>query len=181
MSRFYLPLAVFAALVALLGIGIVHERNKDLVPSPLIGKPAPSFNLPSLQNPAEYVSSAQLKGHWYLFNVWGTWCYACRDEQGMLLEIHQSGLVPVIGLDWNDSRSDALEYLKSMGDPYERVAMDPNGSEAITWGVYGAPESFLVDPRGIIVYKCIGVITPQIWQKKILPLLVAGRAATVTS
>lgn len=181
MSRFYIPLGVFAAVLIVLALGIVHSPTKDLIPSPLIGKPAPTFTLPSLSDPAQEVSSRQLKGHWYLFNVWGTWCYACREEQGMLLRIHQSGLVPLIGLDWKDSRSDALAYLKSAGNPYERIAVDRDGSEAIMWGVYGAPETFLVNPRGIIVYKCIGPITPDAWDKEILPRIMAGRAESVKS
>ena len=169
--RFAIPLVGFAALVVLLAIGIRQSPEKDLIPSPLIGKPAPSFSLPSLTDPTERVSSAQLRGHWYLFNVWGTWCVSCREEHSMLLKIRTAGVIPLIGLDWKDERSDALSFLKQAGDPYARIAVDRDGSEAIMWGVYGAPETFLVNPQGIVVYKYIGPITEQAWQEQILPRL----------
>ena len=169
--RFAFPLVVFAALVVVLAIGIRQSPEKDLIPSPLIGKPAPTFSLPSLTDPAARVSSAQLRGHWYLFNVWGTWCVSCREEHSMLLKIRAANVIPLIGLDWKDERTDALSFLKQAGDPYEKIAVDHNGSEAIMWGVYGAPETFLVNPQGIVVYKCIGPITEQAWQNEILPRL----------
>jgi cytochrome c biogenesis protein CcmG/thiol:disulfide interchange protein DsbE len=171
MNRFILPLVVFALLVVVLGIGIEQSPEKDLIPSPLIGKPAPAFSLPSLTDPGQRVSSAQLRGHWYLFNVWGTWCYACRDEHPMLLKIRQAGVLPVVGLDWKDDNADALSFLRQEGDPYQTIAVDHDGSEAIMWGVYGAPESFLVNPEGIVVYKFIGPITEQDWNQQILPRL----------
>lgn len=171
MNRFILPLVVFALLVVVLGIGIKQSPEKDLIPSPLIGKPAPEFSLPSLTDPGQRVSSAQLRGHWYLFNVWGTWCYACRDEHPMLLKIRQAGVIPVVGLDWKDDNGDALSFLRQAGDPYATIAVDHDGSEAIMWGVYGAPESFLINPQGIVVYKFIGPITEQDWERQILPRL----------
>jgi cytochrome c biogenesis protein CcmG/thiol:disulfide interchange protein DsbE len=171
MNRFILPLVVFALLVVVLGIGIEQSPEKDLIPSPLIGKAAPSFSLPSLTDPGKRVSSAQLRGHWYLFNVWGTWCYACRDEHPMLLKMRQAGVIPIVGLDWKDDNGDALSFLRQAGDPYQTIAVDHDGSEAIEWGVYGAPESFLVNPQGIVVYKFIGPITEQDWDQQILPRL----------
>lgn len=170
-ARFIIPLAVFALLVVVLGIGIRQSPDKDLIPSPLIGKPAPEFSLPSLTDPSQRVSSAQLRGHWYLFNVWGTWCGSCRMEHDMLLKIKESGVIPLVGLDWKDDRSDALSFLKDAGDPYQSIAVDHDGSEAIMWGVYGAPETFLVNPHGIVVYKFIGPITDQAWQEEFLPRL----------
>lgn len=167
--RFTVPLVLFALLVLVLAIGIKQSPDKDLIPSPLIGKPAPAFSLPSLTEPGKRVSSLELRGHWYLFNVWGTWCVSCREEHAMLLKIEQSGVIPLIGLDWKDDRSDALSFLKQEGDPYQRIAVDRDGSEAIMWGVYGAPETFLVNPQGIVVYKYIGPITEQAWQQQILP------------
>jgi cytochrome c biogenesis protein CcmG/thiol:disulfide interchange protein DsbE len=169
--RFTLPLVLFALLVVVLAIGIKQSPDKDLIPSPLIGKPAPDFSLPSLTDPAGRVSSTQLRGHWYLFNVWGTWCVSCRAEHSMLLKIKQSGLIPLVGLDWKDDRYDALSFLKQEGDPYETIAVDQDGSEAIMWGVYGAPETFLVNPQGIVVYKFIGPITEEAWEQQILPRL----------
>jgi cytochrome c biogenesis protein CcmG, thiol:disulfide interchange protein DsbE len=172
--RFTIPIVLFALLVVVLAIGIKQSPDKDLIPSPLIGKPAPAFSLPSLTDPGKRVSSAQLRGHWYLFNVWGTWCVSCREEHPMLLKIRQTGVVPIIGLDWHDEKSDALSFLKAEGDPYQRIAVDQDGSEAIMWGVYAAPETFLVNPQGIVVYKCIGPITEQAWERQILPRLPMG-------
>ncbi len=175
MNRFVIPLVVFALLVVVFAIGIEQSPDKDLIPSPLIGKPAPEFSLPSLTDPGRRVSSAQLRGRWYLFNVWGTWCGSCRMEHAMLLRIRQAGVIPLIGLDWKDDRGDALSFLKEEGDPYQSIAVDHDGSEAIMWGVYGAPESFLVNPRGIVVYKLIGPITEEDWERQILPRLQAGQ------
>lgn len=169
--RFTLPLVGFALLVGVFAVGIRQSPDKDLIPSPLIGKPAPAFSLPSLTDPASRVSSAQLRGHWYLFNVWGTWCVSCREEHSMLLKIRAAGVIPLIGLDWKDERTEALSFLKQAGDPYQSIAVDHDGSEAIMWGVYGAPETFLVNPQGIVVYKYIGPITEQAWQDQILPRL----------
>jgi cytochrome c biogenesis protein CcmG, thiol:disulfide interchange protein DsbE len=169
--RFIIPLAAFALLVVVLAIGIKQSPDKDLIPSPLIGKPAPEFSLPSLTDPGRRVSSDQLQGHWYLFNVWGTWCVSCRAEHEMLLRIRQSGIIPLVGLDWKDDRGDAISFLKDAGDPYQTIAVDQDGSEAIMWGVYGAPETFLVNPQGIVVYKYIGPITQEAWEQQILPRL----------
>ena len=174
--RFTIPLVVFGLLVVVLMIGIKQSPNKDLIPSPLIGKPAPAFSLPSLTAPGQRVSSAQLRGHWYLFNVWGTWCVSCRLEHSMLLKIKEAGVIPVVGLDWKDDDSDALSFLKQAGDPYQGIAVDQDGGEAIMWGVYGAPETFLVNPQGIVVYKYIGPITEQAWEQQILPRLPMGQA-----
>ncbi len=167
--RYTIPIAVFALLVVVFAIGIRQSPEKDLIPSPLIGKPAPAFSLPSLTDPGQRVSSMQLRGHWYLFNVWGTWCGSCRLEHSMLLKIRQAGVIPLIWLDWKDDRGDALSFLKDQGDPYQSIAVDQDGSEAIMWGVYGAPETFLVNPQGIVVYKLIGPITEQDWERQILP------------
>ena len=173
--RFTVPLAAFALLVVVLAIGIRQSPDKDLIPSPLIGKPAPDFSLPSLTDPGRRVSCAQLRGHWYLFNVWGTWCVSCRMEHATLLKIKQSGLIPLVGLDWKDDSFDALSFLKDKGNPYQTIAVDKDGSEAIMWGVYGAPETFLVNPQGIVVYKLIGPITEEAWQQQILPRLSVGQ------
>jgi cytochrome c biogenesis protein CcmG, thiol:disulfide interchange protein DsbE len=169
MNRFVLPLGIFALMAIVLAVGIKHSSSKGIIASPLIGKPAPQFSLPNLADPAHPVSSSSLRGRWYLFNVWGTWCVACREEHSMLLEVHSAGVVPVIGLDWKDDDSQALEWLSQLGNPYEVVAVDREGREAIDWGVYAAPESFLVDPQGIVVYKITGEITREIWEQQILP------------
>jgi cytochrome c biogenesis protein CcmG, thiol:disulfide interchange protein DsbE len=177
MNRFLLPLVVFVLLAVVLGIGVEHSANKGLIASPLIGKPAPSFALPDLKDPTQLVRSTSLKGHWYLFNVWGTWCVECRAEHEMLLKVQRAGVVPLVGLDWKDDREQALEWLGQLGNPYQVVASDASGREAIEWGVYAAPETFLVDPQGVVVYKQIGVLTEEAWTKEILPRVSARPAS----
>jgi len=169
MNRFLLPLGIFVLLAAVLAIGIRHAPEKGVIASPLIGKPAPTFALPSLTDPARVVRSEELRGHWYLFNVWGTWCVECRAEHGMLLQVGQAGVLPLIGLDWKDDDAQALAWLAQLGNPYQAVAVDRSGRVAIDWGVYGAPETFLVNPQGIVVYKHIGALTRDTWTREILP------------
>ena len=171
MNRFLLPLGAFLVLAAVLGIGIRHAPEKGLIASPLLGKPAPEFALPNLTDPARQVRSADLKGRWYLFNVWGTWCGECRAEHDTLLTVHRSGRVALVGLDWKDDDAQALAWLAQLGNPYEIVAVDRSGREAIDWGVYGAPETFLVNPQGVIVYKHVGALTLETWNREILPRL----------
>lgn len=179
MNRFLLPLGAFALLVVVLAIGIRHAPDKAIIASPLIGKPAPQFSLPDLADPTRLVRSADFKGKWYLFNVWGTWCFECRAEHDALLEVRRAGLLPLVGLDWKDDDVQAQEWLKALGNPYAVVAVDHAGRTAIDWGVYGAPETFLVDPRGIVVYKLVGPLTDEVWTHEILPRL-SGRAGAGT-
>jgi len=169
MTKFLLPLAIFALLAVVLAIGIHHSPEKGLIASPLLGKPAPAFALPNLADPAHEVRSADLRGHWYLFNVWGTWCGGCREEHEMLLQVRRAGVVPIIGLDGKDDDVQALSWLTQLGNPYESVGTDHSGREAIEWGVYGAPETFLVNPQGIVVYKHTGALTSDTWTREILP------------
>lgn len=168
--RFALPLAGFALLLVVLVAALVDLPGKGLIPSPLIGKAAPQFSLPSLYGGQGPVDSAQLKGHWSVVNVWGSWCATCRDEHPTLLRIRQQqqGRVPIIGIDWHDDDADAMNWLGQLGNPYAQVAADRKGQVAIAWGVYGAPESFLVNPQGIVVYKETGEITPEIWRDQFL-------------
>ncbi len=180
MNRFLIPLGVFALLVVVLAIGIKRSPEKGIIVSPLLGKSAPEFALPSLTDPSETVKSSALHGRWYVFNVWGTWCYECRAEHSTLMAIQREGTVPIIGMDWKDSESDAMSMLQQMGNPYETIAVDKDGREAVNWGVYGAPESFLVNDKGIVVYKYVGPITPDAWRKEFLsrlPQKQAGAAA----
>ena len=176
MNRFALPVGVFGLLAVVLAIGIKHSPNKGTIMSPLLGKPAPQFSLPNLTDPARVVSSAGLKGRWYLFNVWGTWCGECRAEHEMLLQVSRAAVVTLVGLDWKDDDAQALSWLAQLGNPYEVVAVDRSGRTAIDWGVYGAPETFLVNPQGIVVFKHVGALTPDVWTRDILPRL-APRAA----
>ena len=169
MNRFLVPLGVFALLVAVLAIAIRHSPEKGIIASPLIGKTAPAFDLPSLLEPRQRVSAATLQGQWYLLNVWATWCGECRAEHEMLLKVKASGAVPLVGIDWKDDDQRAHEWLEQLGNPYQVVAVDRAGRTAIDWGVYAAPESFLVNPQGIVVYKVIGALTEDTWMHQILP------------
>jgi cytochrome c biogenesis protein CcmG/thiol:disulfide interchange protein DsbE len=177
LNRFLLPLAGFALLLAVLAVGLVRAPQKSILPSPLIGKPVPQFTLPNLFDNTQPLSSASLKGHWSLVNVWGTWCVECRAEHEVLLQIKQEARVPIIGIDWKDQNEDALTWLEQLGNPYERVGTDQDGRVAIDWGVYGAPESFLINPAGTVVYKHIGAMTSQVWQQEFLPRVAAGPGA----
>jgi len=179
MKRFLLPLGVFALLVIVLAVGIANapkNGSKEIV-SPLLGKAAPQFRLPRLADNAAQVENTALLGGWHLVNVWGTWCVACREEHDTLLQIKGEGRVPIIGIDWNDEDAAAIAWLSQLGNPYEVVATDHNGRAAIDWGVYGAPESFLVNPQGIVVEKLIGAMTMEDWNNRFLPHLAAGTPA----
>jgi cytochrome c biogenesis protein CcmG/thiol:disulfide interchange protein DsbE len=171
MNRFIIPLGVFVLLAIVLAVGIKHSPEKGIIPSALIGKPAPEFTLPVLTDTNRTFSSKQLRGKWYVFNVWGTWCVECRAEHDALLQIRKLGQVPLIGLDWKDEDPQALQWLSDLGNPYDIVAADREGRTAIDWGVYGAPETFLVDPKGIVVYKYVGPLTIQAWQTQFVPRL----------
>ncbi|HTT43165.1 MAG TPA: DsbE family thiol:disulfide interchange protein [Steroidobacteraceae bacterium] len=169
MNRFLVPLGLFVLLAVVLGIGIRHAPEKGIIASPLLGKPAPEFALPALADPTRTVRSQELRGRWYLLNVWGTWCAECRAEHAMLLRVKQAGLVPLIGLDWKDDEQQAQAWLSQLGNPYETVIVDRSGRAAIDWGVYGAPETFLVSPAGVVVYKHVGALTEDTWAREILP------------
>ena len=170
--RFLAPALLFAALAAVLAIGLRHDPNH--LPSALIGKPAPSFSLESLGDPAWKVGSSDLSGQAWVLNVWGTWCPPCREEHPTLVAIARENRVPMMGLNWRDDRSLALKWLAQLGNPYVSVAYDPEGRTAIDWGVTGAPETFLIDANGIVVAKYVGPMTMDIWQKEFVPLLRAG-------
>jgi cytochrome c biogenesis protein CcmG, thiol:disulfide interchange protein DsbE len=163
-----LPLALFMALVGFLLIGL--HRDPHEVPSPLINKPAPAFQLPELQESTRLFSAQQMRGKVWLLNVWATWCVACRDEHPLLIDYAKTGAVPIYGMDLKDDREAAIELLKTEGDPYTQTFSDFDGRVSIDYGVYGAPESFLIDRGGVIRFKQIGPITPDVWQNKIVPL-----------
>jgi cytochrome c biogenesis protein CcmG/thiol:disulfide interchange protein DsbE len=173
MNRFLLPLAGFALLLVVLLIGLKRAPDKNNLPSPLIGKPVPQFTLPNLFDNTQPLNSEALKGHWSLVNVWGTWCGECRAEHAALLQIKQEARVPIIGIDWKDQDEDALTWLAQLGNPYDRVGADRDGRVAIDWGVYGAPESFLINPSGTVVLKHIGAMTEQVWRRDFLPRISA--------
>lgn len=169
MSRYVIPLAIFIVLVVFLAIGLGHDPHE--VPSPLINKPAPAFQLPQLHDPTRTFSAQEMRGKVWLLNVWASWCVSCREEHPFLIEYTRSGAVPIYGLNYKDKREDALSWLGDLGDPYMLSVSDTDGRVAIDYGVYGAPETYLIDRNGIIRFKQIGPITPDVWQKTILPLV----------
>jgi cytochrome c biogenesis protein CcmG/thiol:disulfide interchange protein DsbE len=174
-SRFLVPLGIFVLLVVVLIVGLNHSREVGVLQSPLVGHQIPDWELPVLTDPARTLSSRALRGQWYVLNYWGAWCYACRSEHPTLLQAQRDGRVQIIGVDWvagnEDENTAALEWLSRLGNPYSQVVTDRDGRTAIDLGVAGAPESFLVNPQGVIVYKEPGVITPEIWRREFLARL----------
>jgi cytochrome c biogenesis protein CcmG/thiol:disulfide interchange protein DsbE len=166
--RYLTPLVLFLALAALLYKGLA--LNPREVPSPLIGKPAPEFSLPDLMDTGKQLSHADFKGQVSLLNVWATWCVSCRAEHPLLMQLAEQG-VPIYGLDYKDNREDARQWLARFGDPYVANAFDADGRVGIDWGVYGTPETFIIDHEGIIRHKHIGPLTEDAIQGKILPLI----------
>ena len=167
--RYAIPLVLFLALVAFLAIGLGRDPRE--VPSPLINRPAPAFQLAQLKDPSRSFSAEEMRGKVWLLNVWASWCIACREEHPMLLELARNGVVPIYGLNYKDKREDAISWLNDLGDPYLLSVSDLDGRVGIDFGVYGAPETFLIDKNGTIRFKQIGPLTPEVWQKKVLPLL----------
>ncbi len=168
-ARFLVPLLLFAVVATFLALGLKHDPRE--IPSPLINKPAPGFSLPSLSDPQKKVSSADFKGKIWLFNVWATWCGSCRAEHQTLVNLNKLTDAPIVGLDWKDETEAAQQWLRSLGNPYEIVAFDSTGRTAIDWGVYGAPETYIIDQQGIIRHKHTGPLTDDIIKDEILPLI----------
>ncbi len=168
-ARYWIPLAVFLGLLVLLGVGLRLDPRE--VPSPLIGKPAPAFALPVLDRPDAVFAEKDMLGKVWLLNVWASWCVSCRDEHPVLLDFARTGVVPVIGLNHKDERKDGLRWLAQFGDPYRLSIYDHDGRVGIDYGVYGVPETFVIDKRGVIRYKQIGALTPEILRAKIVPLV----------
>lgn len=162
-----LPLVLFIGLVAFLLVGL--RRDPHEVPSPLINKPAPDFRLSQLREPNKTFSPQEMRGKVWVLNFWGTWCVACREEHPLLLQYSKTGAVPIFGVDYKDDRAAAMQMLEEEGDPYALTVFDPDGRVSIDYGVYGAPESYLIDRNGVIRFKQIGPITEEVWQKEILP------------
>jgi cytochrome c biogenesis protein CcmG/thiol:disulfide interchange protein DsbE len=169
MNKYLLiPLVLFIGLVGFLLIGL--HRDPREVPSPLINKPAQDFQLQQLKEPAKTFSAKDLRGKVWLINFWGTWCVACREEHPVLVKYSKTGDVPIYGVDYKDERAAAMQMLEEEGNPYALIISDPEGRTSIDYGVYGAPESFLIDKNGVIRFKQIGPITDEVWTNKILPL-----------
>lgn len=169
MLRYLLPVVLFLLLLVILAIGL--NRDPTRIPSPLIGRPAPAFTLPLLSNPAQSISSDDLKGEVTLLNVWATWCSGCHKEHPVLVQLARTSSVPLYGLNYKDDHHAARQWLEKNGNPYTANAVDANGRVAIDWGVYGAPETFIIDSRGIVRYKHIGPLSAEDVRDTILPLV----------
>ena len=169
MKKYLIPLAIFLVLCGFLAAGL--KLNPREVPSPLIDKPAPPFTLNQLSDPAKPFSNKDMLGQVWMLNVWASWCVSCRDEHPVLVDLARKKIVPLYGLNYKDQRPDALKWLAQFGDPYDMSVMDVDGRIGIDYGVYGVPETYVIDKQGIIRYKRIGAVTPQVLETQILPLL----------
>ena len=167
--RFGLPLVIFVILSIFLAIGLKLDPRE--VPSPLVGKPAPTFKLPQLLDTAAHISASDMRGKVWLLNVWASWCVSCRAEHPLLNEIAATGMIEIVGLNYKDSPQDALAWLQQWGNPYVNVPVDANGTVGIDWGVYGVPETFVIDSEGIVRHKHTGPLDRKVLQESILPLL----------
>lgn len=159
---FFILVGVFALVLDRMGKG---EYNPRTIPTEFIGKPAPQIHVPRLFDADKMVNTDQFRGQPWLFNIWGTWCPECWREHAFLNELKKAG-VPIIGLNWRDERSEAIAMLNQLGNPFVEIGFDPDSSVAMDWGVYGAPETFLIDAQGVVIAKHAGGLTPDIWQKK---------------
>ncbi len=170
MARFLVPLALFLILAVFLGIGLT--RDPKLVPSPLIDKPAPAFELTRLYQPEQKITEKEFAGKVSLFNVWASWCAACRQEHPFLMKLAREGNIPIYGLNYKDSREDARRWLQRYGgNPYLSIAYDDTGRTGMDWGVYGVPETFIIGKKGRVRYKHVGPLHEQVWQETILPII----------
>ena len=167
--RFAVPLLLFVTLVIFLGVGL--NRDPRLVPSPLIGKPAPQFSLGTLATPDTLLKREDLLGHPYLLNVWASWCAQCREEHPLLLELGRADQVMLVGLNYHDELAAGRQWLSERGDPYRLTLFDPQGKLGLDLGVYGVPETFLIDGHGVIRYKHVGPLTSDVLSQQLLPLI----------
>ena len=169
MKKYIVPLVIFVALGLLLAYGLKLDPRR--IPSPLIGKSLPAFSLTTVADPTRKVSRDDLHGRVYLLSVWASWCVACREEHPLLNELTSRKAVTIIGLNYKDKREDALRWLGALGNPYELSLSDQDGRLGIDLGVYGVPETFVIDKQGVIRYKQIGPMTPEVWEQKLAPLI----------
>jgi cytochrome c biogenesis protein CcmG/thiol:disulfide interchange protein DsbE len=169
MKRYLIPLAIFIVLAGFLGVGL--KLNPREVPSPLVDKPAPAFSLPLLKDPAVQLAAEQMKGQVWVLNVWASWCVPCLAEHPYVTQMARSSGAQVIGLNYKDKPADATAWLARHGDPYASIVADRDGRVGIDYGVYGVPETFVIDKAGVIRFKQIGPITPEALRDKLLPLI----------
>jgi cytochrome c biogenesis protein CcmG/thiol:disulfide interchange protein DsbE len=176
MTRYLAPLIIVAIMIPVFIVGLKLDPTE--VPSPLVNKQAPQFELPRLKDPNRTVGSADYEGHMTLVNVWATWCVGCRQEHDYLLRLASEIDIPIYGLNWRDRRDEALVWLQQLGDPYVASAYDEDGRVGIDWGVYGAPETFLISQDGTVLYKHISPLTEEVWQEEFLPRVLAAKGST---
>ncbi len=169
MAKFLIPLGLFVVLLGFLFVGL--GLNPREIPSPLIDKPAPAFKLVQLHEPGKTLGTADMKGQVWLLNVWASWCVSCREEHPLLVELGKAKLVPIVGLNYKDDTLAGIRWLAQLGNPYEVSVVDRDGRVGIDFGVYGVPETFVIDKEGTIRYKQIGPVTAEALEKKILPLV----------
>jgi cytochrome c biogenesis protein CcmG/thiol:disulfide interchange protein DsbE len=167
MNRFLLPLVGVVILIPILILGLRSDPSE--LPSQYIGKPAPQFSLPTLKDPSKTLSTADLKGQVSLVNIWATWCGGCRTEHGFLLELARTNTIPIYAIDWRDNRPDALNFMNQLGDPYVASGFDEDGRVGIDWGAYGAPETFLINAEGMVVYRFTGPLNRALWEQEFVP------------
>ena len=173
--RFLIPVVVFVALFGVFALVLKRtgtgEYNPSEIISPLLGKPAPVIRLPDVSDPNKFVDTSEYAGKPYLINVWATWCAGCRDEHPTLLAIARQNVLPMVGVDWSDDLTQAQRWLATLGNPYTLNGFDSEGRVSVDLGVYGAPETFLVDAQGLLQYKHVGPLTMEVWQREFLPRL----------
>ncbi len=167
MNRYLLPLVAVIVFLPFLVLGLRSDPSK--LPSQYIGKAAPEFDLPTLRDNTRNLASADLTGQVSLVNVWATWCVGCRAEHGFLMQLAQQGDIPIYGINWRDNRPDAIQWLAQYGDPYVASGFDEDGRVGIDWGVYGAPETFLLSQEGEVVYRFTGPLSASHWEREFVP------------
>jgi cytochrome c biogenesis protein CcmG/thiol:disulfide interchange protein DsbE len=169
MARYLAPLVIFGVLVVFFLVGL--QRDPREVPSPLIDKPAPAFHLPQLHATDQQLSEQDMRGKVWLLNVWASWCVTCLQEHPLFVDFAREKIVPIIGLNYKDQRAAALDWLSKRGNPYDISIVDADGRVGIDYGVYGVPETFVIDKQGTIRYKHIGAVTPEALRDTIIPLI----------
>ena len=167
MNRFLLPLVAVVVFIPILILGLGSDPSE--LPSQYIGKPAPEFSLPTLKDPSKTFSTADLKGQVSLVNIWATWCGGCRTEHPFLMELSRTNTIAIYAIDWRDNRPDALNFMNQLGNPYVASGFDEDGRVGIDWGAYGAPETFLINAEGMVVYRFTGPLNRALWEQEFVP------------
>ena len=167
MNKYLIPLIAVVVLIPILILGLQSDPRE--LPSQYIGKPAPEFDLPTLKDPQKRVSTADLRGQVSLVNIWATWCAGCRAEHNFLMQLHREQVIPIYAINWRDNRPGALDWLAQLGDPYVASGFDEEGRVGIDWGVYGAPETFLVNAEGHVLFRYTGPLNRTVWDQEFAP------------